>query len=135
MPDPALLSGGKCLISRMPDTKEEYCSISKNQIMHPPGHALCGRVYFKDREKLNVSFLRSFFCAYGIGCQFFLALPRGKERKAVWQIEESKSGQENGKSGWRLRKKSISAITAHGGSRKSVNRGTGKQWRRKEIDT
>ncbi len=60
MPDPAFLSGTKCLISRMPDTKEEYCSISKNQIMYPPGHALCGRVYFKDREKLNVSFLRSF---------------------------------------------------------------------------
>lgn len=60
MPDPALLSVTKRLISRMPDTKKEYCSISQNQIMRPPGHAPCGRIYFKDREKLKDSFLRSF---------------------------------------------------------------------------
>ncbi len=61
MPDPALLSGGKCLISGMPDTNEEYFSISKNQIMHPPGQAPCEKVYFRGRKKLNASFLRSFF--------------------------------------------------------------------------
>lgn len=60
MPDPALSSGIECLRRGMPDTKEAYCNISQNQIMRPPGHAPCGMVYFKDREKLNVSFLRSF---------------------------------------------------------------------------
>ncbi len=61
MPDPALLSGEICLISGMPDTNEEYFSINKNKIMHPPGHAPCGEVYFRGRKKLNASFLRSFF--------------------------------------------------------------------------
>lgn len=99
MPDPAFLSAAKCLISGMPDTNEKCCSISENQIIRPPGHAPCVEVHFKDRKKLNVSFLRSFFCVYGEGCQFFLALPQGKERKAVWQNEKSESGPENWKHG------------------------------------
>ena len=61
MPDPALSSAVECLISGMPDTNEKYCSISENQIFRPPGHAPCVEVYFRDRKKLNVSFLRSFF--------------------------------------------------------------------------
>ena len=61
MPDPALLSGIKCLISGMPDTNEKYCSISQNQIMRPPGHAPCGMVYFKDREKLIIITLGSHY--------------------------------------------------------------------------
>lgn len=75
MPDPALLSAAKCLIGGMLDTNEKYCNISENQIIRPPGHDPCVEVYFRDRKKLNVSFLRSFFCAYGEGCQLFLALP------------------------------------------------------------
>lgn len=75
MSDPAFSSGRKCLISGTPDTKEEYCSISQNQIMCPPGHAPCGRIYFKDRIKVECWFFAVFFCAYGIGCQLFLALP------------------------------------------------------------
>ena len=133
MPDPALLSAEKSLISGMPDTNEKYCSISENQIFRPPGHAPCVEVYFRDRKKLNVSFLRSFFCVYGEGCQFFLALPQGKERKAVWQNEKSESGPENWKRGWRLRKRNTRSITAHGGSRKSGSRGTGKRWRNVDI--
>lgn len=58
MPDPALLSATKCLISGMPDTNEKCCSISENQIIRPPGHAPCVEVHFRDRKKLNVSFLR-----------------------------------------------------------------------------
>ena len=81
MPDPALLSGIKCLISGMPDTKEEYCSISQNQIMRPPGHAPCGRVYFKDRKKLNASFLRSFFALMGSAVNFFRLYRKVKKGK------------------------------------------------------
>lgn len=81
MPDPALLSGIKCLISGMPDTKEEYCSISQNQIMRPPGHAPCGMVYFKDREKLNVSFLRSFFALMESAVSFFWLYRKVKKGK------------------------------------------------------
>ena len=81
MPDPALSSGRKCLISGMPDTKEEYCSISQNQIMCPSGHAPCGRVYFKDREKLNVSFLRSFFVLMESAVSFFWLYRKVKKGK------------------------------------------------------
>lgn len=81
MPDPALSSGRKCLISGMPDTKEEYCSISQNQIMCSPGHAPCGRVYFKDREKLNVSFLRSFFVLMESAVSFFWLYRKVKKGK------------------------------------------------------
>lgn len=132
MPDPALLSAAKCLISGMADTNEKYCSISENQIIRPPGHAPCVEVYFRDRKKLNFSFC-GLFCVYGEGCQFFLALPQGKERKSVWQNEKSESGLENWKHGWRLRKRNTRSITAHGGSRKSGSRGTGKQWGNKGI--
>lgn len=86
MPDPALLSGIKCLISGMPDTKEEYCSISQNQIMCPPGHAPCGRIYFKDRKKLNDSFLRSFFAYMESAVSFF------------WLYREVKKGNLYGRS-------------------------------------
>lgn len=137
MPDPALLSGMKYPVSGMPDTKEEfhvkffkicfkYHCISQNQIMCPPGHIQSDKVYFNGRKKLKHDFLRSFFCAFKIGCQFFLALPQGKERKAVWQNEKSESGLEKWKHGWRLRKRNIRNITVHGGSRKSGSRGTGK---------
>ena len=81
MPDPALLSGIKCLISGMPDTNEKYCSISQNQIMRPPGHAPCGMVYFKDREKLNVSFLRSFFALMESAVSFFWLYRKVKKGK------------------------------------------------------
>lgn len=60
MTDPVLLSGIKLPISGMSDTREEYCSISENQIIRPLGHAKCVEVHFRDRKKLNVSFLRSF---------------------------------------------------------------------------
>lgn len=56
MPDPALLSAAKCLISGVADTNEKYCSISENQIIRPPGHAPCVEVYFRDCKKLNFSF-------------------------------------------------------------------------------
>lgn len=81
MPDPALSSGIKRLISGMPDTKEEYCSISQNQIMRPPGHTSCGRVYVKDREKLNVSFLRSFFALMKSAVSFFWLYRKVKKGK------------------------------------------------------
>lgn len=71
MPAPALISGIKHPISGMPDTNEKYHSINQNQIMHPTEHVPDVRVYFKDRKKLNCSFLRSFFVVPGIGCQFF----------------------------------------------------------------
>lgn len=71
MPDPALLSVAKSLISGMPDTNEKYCSISENQIFRPPGHAPCVEVYFRDRKKLNVSFLRSFFAFMEKAVSFF----------------------------------------------------------------
>lgn len=71
MPDPALLSAAKCLISGMPDTNEKYCNISENQIIRPPGHDPCVEVYFRDRKKLNVSFLRSFFVLMEKAVSFF----------------------------------------------------------------
>ena len=81
MPDPALLSAAKCLISGMPDTNEKYCSISQNQIMRPPGHAPCGRIYFKDRKKLNDSFLRSFFAYMESAVSFFCLYRKVKKGK------------------------------------------------------
>ena len=81
MPDPALLSAAKCLISGMPDTNEKYCSISENQIFRPPGHAPCVEVYFRDRKKLNVSFLWSFFAFMEKAVSFFWLYRKVKKGK------------------------------------------------------
>lgn len=81
MPDPALLSAAKSLISGMPDTNEKYCSISENQIFRPPGHAPCVEVYFRDRKKLNVSFLRSFFAFMEKAVSFFWLYRKVKKGK------------------------------------------------------
>lgn len=81
MPDPALLSAEKSLISGMPDTNEKYCSISENQIFRPPGHAPCAEVYFRDRKKLKVSFLRSFFAFMEKAVSFFWLYRKVKKGK------------------------------------------------------
>lgn len=139
MPDPLLSSSGKGLMSIRIIANEEnsaaflnFCygfySISKNQILHPPGRSPCGEKYFEDRKKLNPGFLRSFLVFKRSGSQSFLALPQGKERKAVCQNGKSRSSPERKKYGWRLRKRNTGSITAHGGRRKSGSRGTGKQW-------
>lgn len=81
MPDPALLSAAKCLISGMPDTNEKYCSISENQIFRPPGYIPCVEVHFKDRKKLNDSFLRSFFALIEKAVSFFWLYRKVKKGK------------------------------------------------------
>ena len=81
MPDPALLSAVKCLISGMPDTNEKYCSSSENQIFRPPGHAPCVEVHFKDRKKLNDNFLRSFFVIMRKADSFFWLYRKVKKGK------------------------------------------------------
>ena len=87
MPDPALLSAVECLISGMPDTNEKYCSISENQIFRPPGHAPCVEVYFRDRKKLNVSFLRSFFAFIEKAVSFFWLYRKVKKGKLYGKTE------------------------------------------------
>ncbi len=98
MPDPALLLGLKRLMSRMPDTKEEYhteflmlCigyrSISQDHIMFPPGRSPCGKAYFRGREKLKVSFLRSFFAFVERAAGFFWLYRKVKKGKPYVKTE------------------------------------------------
>lgn len=87
MPDPALLSAAKCLISGMPDTNEKYCSISENKIIRPPGHAPCVEVHFRDRKKLNVSFLRSFSAFMEKAISFFWLYCKVKKGKLYGKTE------------------------------------------------
>ncbi len=49
--------------------------------MRPPGHAPCGRVYFKDRKKLNDRFLRSFFEYMESAVSFFWLYRKVKKGK------------------------------------------------------
>lgn len=81
MPDPALLSVAKCLISGMPDTNEKYCSSSENQIFRPPGHVPCVEDCFRDRKKLNDNFLRSFFALMEKADSFFWLYRKVKKGK------------------------------------------------------
>lgn len=105
MPAPALISWIKYLISGLPDTNEKYYSINENQILRPLGHIKRLDVYFKDREKLNYSFLRPFFCVLRIGCQFswfYRKVKRGilyvetENHDPVWKGRNSNGGYGRG---------------------------------------
>lgn len=144
MPDPAILAHREWLNHRI-DTTDNYraeyfylhCEKSSyigNKIMYPPGHSTCGQKANADRRKSETGFFAVFFCAFLeksiCSC---LALLRSKERDNRCQEEKSKSNQVKKWSGWRLRKRNIRTITAHGGSRRRRSRGTGRLWRRRDI--
>ena len=144
MPDPAIPAHGAWLNHRI-DTTDNYraeyfnlhCKKSSyigNKIMYPPGHSPCGQKANTDRRKSETGFFAVFFCAFLdrdiCPC---LALLRSKERDSRCRKEKSKSSLEKKWSGWRLRKRNIRTITAHGGSRRRRSRGTGRLWRRRDF--
>ena len=63
----------------------------------------------------------------------FLTLRSRKGRNALCLLGRSQSNLETKNSHWKLRKKNIRTITARGGSRKSMSRGTGRRWSRTAI--
>lgn len=98
MPDPLPSSSGKGLMSIRIIANEkdnvvffylcyEYHSISKNQIMRPPGRSPCEEKYFKDRKKLNPGFLRSFLVFKGVVAGLFWLYRRVKKGKLYAKTE------------------------------------------------
>jgi hypothetical protein len=99
MPDPLLPSSRKGLMSIRIIINEEnstvflnfcygYHSISKNQIMCPPGRSPCGEKFFEDRKKLNSGFLRSFLVLEGVAAGLFWLYRRVKRGKPYVRTED-----------------------------------------------
>ena len=98
MPDLLFTSSGKGLMSIRIIANEEnsiaflnfcygYYSVSKNQIIRPPGHSPCGDKFFEDCKKLNSGFLRSFLVLEGVAAGLFWLYRRVKKGKPYVKTE------------------------------------------------
>lgn len=83
MPAPAPHPIISCRMDEKTVTNEKYLRKRhiENDKMHPPGHSPCVENKFKDRKKLNYSFLRSFFVLMEMAVSFFLLYRKVKKGK------------------------------------------------------